>query len=249
MASPTRFPASKSIWLVWILNIFILGLGNVYASGLSALRWLIIGVLIRVFVHHPGVLLGAYVLLSLIGMGEIIAGSAPPSKAQGEKSTRELRSKFTNQTPKAINAPPESLISTFKVRHEQQPENLEQITDDFVRKHLVKDEPAAVNTEQISPQAYEDLHAGQLTHDAFAARHTPYSFDTPAIEPLSIPQPLNYEFPEYKFDTLDYQSVGSTPISTLPSTQGNAFTCPHCGTSVQHDFSFCLSCGHAYAIG
>lgn len=245
MASPTRFPASKSILLVWILNIFILGLGNIYASGLSALRWLIIGILIRVFVHQLGVLLGAYVLLSLIAMGEIIAVSGLP-KPPKTKKIQELQSRHPDKWPKAVNAPSESLMSTRKIRHEEPPENLDELTDEFVRQHLVQKESHAASPEQAIAH-YDDLHAGQLTYDALSA--TPFSFDTPKIEFFSLPE-MKYEFPEYKFDSLDYQNVGAgAPASTLPSTQNTAFACPHCGVQGQHDFSFCLSCGHAYAIG
>lgn len=242
MATPTRFPASKSILLVWILNIIVPGLGNVYASGLSALRWLIIGFLIRVFVSHTGVLLGVYVLFSLIATGEIFAVSEPP-KPPKKKDIQKLRSRLTESAPKAINAPSESLMSTFGVRHIQPPEDINELTDEFVRKHLEPGNHAEPN------QAYEDLHAGQITYDALSSANTPYTFGSLAFEALSLPEPLKYEFPEFTFDSLDYQTVGASPPESGLSSGTGSPSCPHCGINSQNDFSFCLSCGHAYAIG
>lgn len=230
MATPIRH-ASKSIILVWILNFFIPGLGNVYATGLSALRYLVVGILIRLFVSHPGVVLGASVLASLIATGEIIAVAEPkPSKKPGEQPRGYIRTR-----PHAINAPPESILSTLKVPHEQSPQ---EIIDEYAHKHPELQEepqvkPVANAYEPASNVNYDDIHAGELTYNVLAG----------SPNTLEIPEP-KYEFPELQFDSLNYQKIGTPTI-----IENVAFNCPHCGTSGQNDFSFCLSCGHAYAIG
>ncbi|MBX9878283.1 MAG: hypothetical protein K2Y22_07470 [Candidatus Obscuribacterales bacterium] len=248
MVSPVRFPASKSILLVWILNIFLLGVGNVYASGLSALRWLVIGVLIRIFMsEHFGVLLGAYVVLSIIATTEIAAESAlsrPP-----KKKPKDIQPSYTRSRPKAINAPPESLRSTLKVSHETPPENVNEFTDEFVRSHLQQNVCAQPIVSPTDPDAvnnlgYGDIKAGQFMYDTIATHSDPYATEVRAIERMPMPEPLNYDFGEYKFDSLNYKDIG-----TQVNSKNAAFACPHCGINGQHDFSFCLSCGHAYAIG
>ena len=245
MSSPTRHPASKSIWLVWILNIFLLGIGNVYASGLSALKWLVIGILIRVFVTHLGVLFGAYVLLSLIGMGEIIAVSGTPNPTK-RKAMKEPN--YTRRQPKAINAPAELLGSRLKVTHEKPPENLDNLTDEFVRNHLrqggdLQSAAATAHADTVNNLGYGDIQAGQLTYET-AGGSNDYTYDVPALEPLVMPEPFNYDFQQYKPEEMNYKVLGSTG-----KVEPADFTCPHCGINGQNDFSFCLSCGHAYAIG
>lgn len=234
MSSPIRHPASKSILLVWILNLFLPGLGNVYGSGLSALRWLVIGILIRVFVSHLGVLFAAYVLLSLIATGEIIAVSGLPDPTK-KKSLSEI--KAGRRKPKAINAPSDSLLSTLNSSHAAKNEEL---TDEFVRSHLQREEQAAAvakRADAVNNLGYGDIRAGKLTSDTLDSSQS-------LVSSPSMPEPYQYNVQQYTYDSLDYKSMG-----TLPMAQGAAFTCPHCGINGQNDFSFCLSCGHAYAIG
>lgn len=249
MASPVRFPASKSVLLVWILNIFLPGVGNVYASGLSALRWLVIGVLIRIFMsEHLGVLLGAYVVLSIIATTEIAAASGlsrPP-----KKKSKNIQPSYVRSRPKAINAPPESLRSTLAVAHETPPENINELTDEFVRSHLQQTtnnaQPIEIPTDPdaVNNLGYGNIKAGQFTYDTIAIHSDPYATEVQAIQPMPMQEPLSYDFGEYKFDTLNYKDMG-----TQVNSDNAAFACPHCGVNGQNDFSFCLSCGHAYAIG
>lgn len=203
-----------------------------YASGLSALKWLIVGILLRIFVSHLGILVGAYVLLSLIATSEIIAVSGLPKPSR--KNLAEPRS-YTRIRPQAINAPPESLLSTMKVQHEQSPK---EIIDEYARSHPDAQEPVQATAPEIAYEShsslnYDDIHAGELTYDILADN----SNSIEVLEP-------KYEFQEFKFDSLNYQTIGAQA-----TTENVAFNCPHCGASGQNDFSFCLGCGHAYAIG
>lgn len=235
MSSPIRHPASKSILLVWILNIFLPGLGNVYGSGLSALHWLVIGILLRIFVSHLGVQFAASVLLSLIATGEIIATSGL-SSATKKKGLSEAKPGVFSRRTKAINAPTESLLSTLQ----GSATDAEELTDEFVRSHLQRTEEAAAvakREDAVNNLGYGDIRAGKLTYDTLDSSQS-------LVSSPGMPEPYQYNFQQYKFDSLDYQKVGTVPVA-----DGEGFTCPHCGVNGQTDFSFCLSCGHAYAIG
>ncbi len=223
----------------------MLGLGNIYAGGLSALRWLIIGILIRVFVTHLGVLFASYVFLSLIGMGEIIAVSGLPNPTK-KKTLQEPN--YKRRKPQAINAPTELLSPRLKVSHEKPPENLDNLTDEFVRNHLrqggdLQSAAATAHADTVNNLGYGDIQAGKLTYETAGSSHN-YSYELPVLEPLAMPESFNYDFQPYKPEEFSYQTLGS--IATVEPAD---FTCPHCGVNGQNDFSFCLSCGHAYAIG
>lgn len=259
----------KNMVVVWLINLIYPGAGNLYVSGNSWFGWgpLASCFLIQQLFHGFGLWLVLYT---------ITAFAASIVVSMQKLRLKQLEAPPGTGSFKAVNSG-EERAGSASLNDGQEPDKLAYPTADFERK-LREADAALKGAKREPGRDYDTtvkqwLSHSESPHQTYPAamldgktqglgqppaqaalgltHYQPYLPDSSATGGSQLQDPAGDSGAP---GTAAGNTAGgiaaesTTPAPTQESSGTAAEACKRCGAKRDHDFSFCLSCGHSYAF-